>query len=205
MKQTIFSLFSAIVLLTSCKKETEKINDYTVNTTESKVEWKGYLADGYFNRGTFSIASAEIKTRNNKVEGGRFTIPILSLDVLNLTGEPKAGLEAHLKSPDFFNILVHPNAYFDISQIVPYHKQNEAGVIQGANFQVTGGFKMLGVTKTISFPARITFTGNKLQVEATFKINRVDWGMTYAADPAAGAHHIKPVVDLHLKLSADKK
>jgi polyisoprenoid-binding protein YceI len=204
MKKSILIAISTMVLLTNCKKEPVNINEYSVNSTESQVEWKGYLAEGHFNRGIFSIEGAELKTIKGKVEGGRFTIPILSLNVLNLTGDMKAGLEAHLKSPDFFNVLIHPNAYFEISKIIPYKNVNEPGVIEGANTMVTGRFTMLGVTKTISFPARIIFVDDKLEVEATFKINRVDWGMDYAADPAAGAHQILPLVDLHLKLLANK-
>ena len=44
----------------------------------------------------------------------------------------------------------------------------------------------------------------ELEAEALLQINRLDWGMDYASDPAAGEHFIKPTVDLHLQLRAEK-
>ncbi|WP_454804639.1 YceI family protein [Mucilaginibacter phyllosphaerae] len=51
---------------------------------------------------------------------GSFIIPIVSLNVLNLEGDLKAMLENHLKSGDFFNGAIHPNAKFEIKKVSPY-------------------------------------------------------------------------------------
>jgi polyisoprenoid-binding protein YceI len=44
---------------------------------------------------------------------------------------------------------------------------------------ITGDFTMLGRTKSITFPATLTATGEALKLIASFKINRSEWGMTY--------------------------
>ena len=187
-------------------KEKEKGTSvvYTVDNENSQVAWKGYLADDYYNNGTFSVDETTLKVKNGKLESGSFTIPILSLDVLNLEGDLKAQLEAHLKSPDFFDVLVHPTATFTITGVSPYQSAGEENVVDGANVRITGNFTMLGTTKSISFPARLELDGETLEAEALLQINRLDWGMDYASDPAAGEHFIKPMVDLHLELRAEK-
>ncbi|HEV7330238.1 MAG TPA: YceI family protein [Flavisolibacter sp.] len=207
MKQAIVYVLGLMALVTSCKKEKNenKAVDYTVESNAAQVEWKGYLANDYFNTGTFSVSESTLKVKDGKLQSGSFTIPIVSLDVLNLEGDLKAQLEAHLKSSDFFNALVHPEARFDITGVSPYQHTGAEGVVDGANTLITGNFTMLGTTKSISFPARLELTGETLEAEALFSINRLDWGMNYASDPAAGEHHIKPMVDLHLQLHAEKE
>jgi polyisoprenoid-binding protein YceI len=203
MKQTILFLVATLFFFSSCKKENNKIH-YTVDENTSKVEWKGYLMSGYFNRGTFSVAPTTLKAKGGQLQTADFTIPILSLNVLNLEGAPKGQLEAHLKSPDFFNILVHPNAYFKLTKLRPYQATVTDGVIEGANYEAEGNFTMLGVTKKIVFPAKISITDAAIDVAALLQINRLDWGMQYASDPAAGEHYILPTVDLHLQIHATK-
>lgn len=205
MKKTFLFALSAVMLFASCKKDNDKQADtYTVDSESSLVTWQGYLANDYYNEGTFSVSQTDIKVRDGKVEGGTFTIPILSLDVINLEGEAKGQLEAHLKSPDFFDIMLYPNARFEITKMEA-HTPTDEDAVEGANTRVTGKFTMLGVTKTISFPARIDVGSGVVEVEALFSINRLDWGMDYASDPDAGdEHYILPTVDLHLQVVAEK-
>ncbi|HEY1021805.1 MAG TPA: YceI family protein, partial [Flavisolibacter sp.] len=179
MKKAIVYALGLLVLTTSCTKEKDTKNSevYTVDSESSQVAWKGYLANDYFNNGTFSVDETTLKVKNGKIESGSFTIPILSLDVLNLDGDLKAQLEAHLKSPDFFDVLVHPNATFTITGVSPYQPTGAEDVVDGANIKITGNFTLLGTTKSISFPARFELDGQELEAEALLQINRLDWGM----------------------------
>ena len=206
MKKILIQALAVMLLLSSCKKTNEtKTDQYTINTQNSVVEWKGYLLSGYFNRGTFSVNGTDIKVQDGKVIGGTFSIPISTLKVLNLDGPPKEQLQTHLKSADFFNILVHPTATFNITAVEPYRHTPAQGVVTGANYLLIGNFTLLGVTKSISFPTRIDVANNTLKAEALFTVNRVDYGMTYASDPALGEHHILPTVDIHLNITAVKQ
>ncbi len=79
------------------------------------------------------------------------------------------------------------------------------GAVAGANAMIEGEFTLLGITHSISFPAKVVVKENQLLLEAKLKIDRTRWSMNYAADPALGAHHIYPDVELYLKISALKK
>ena len=206
MKKLLLHALTAIVLLAGCKKTNEnKTEHYTISTPNAAIEWKGYLLNGHFNHGTFSVNSTDLKVKDGIVTCGTFSIPISSLNVLNLTGEPKGQLEGHLKSEDFFNILLHPTATFKITSIEPYSNSHQDDVVSEANYVLKGDFTLLGITKSISFPSRIVFTNGTMQAEALFTINRADYGMTYASDPALGEHYILPTVDIHLKIAASKQ
>jgi polyisoprenoid-binding protein YceI len=64
---------------------------------------------------------------------------------------------------------------------------------------VTGDLTLLsGTTKKVTFPATLSLKGDKLEVDAKFKINRNDFGITY------GKGIINDDVDLTLKVKAGK-
>jgi polyisoprenoid-binding protein YceI len=208
MKKAFIYALVAATLMTACKKtetENEKpsVTTYQIVSEGSKIGWAGHM-DGESNEGSFELESDGLSVNNGKVVGGSFSIPIASLNVLNLEGELKNMLETHLKSADFFNLAIHPNAKFVIKEVSPYNHADTEGVIPGANFLIKGDFTMLGKTKTIEFPAKITSGGNLINVVATLKINRLDYGMSYASDPNVPDHYIYPDVDLELVVFAKK-
>jgi polyisoprenoid-binding protein YceI len=230
MKNSLFAiLIACTVLTTSCKKNEEALTlasqkstldhkkadasqnkagidirqTYYLNENTSVAEWKGQ-GPAASHQGAFTVKGQNIEVVNGKIKGGSFTIPIASIQNFNLPDHIKPVLLEHLKSPDFFNILMYPEAGFVIKRVTPLPNPGPDAVA-GANYRVTGEFTMIGKTNEITFPARITMEGNTLAVEATFKIDRTKWGMNYAADPALGEHHIYPQVDLHLKLQGSKQ
>lgn len=198
----------SIVLLTSCKKSENKPADATTDIYQvvpeySKVAWVGSM-DNQSNTGSFNIEGDGLKVKNGEIQLGSFTIPIISLNVINLEGDGKAMLETHLKSGDFFNLLIYPTAKFSITSVEPYTQVGKEGVVAGANHLIKGDFTLLGKMRRIEFPAKITIAGDMLNVLANLKINRLDYGMTYASDPTAAGHYIYPEVDLVLGLMAKK-
>jgi len=110
----------------------------------------------------------------------------------------KGQLLEHLKSPDFFNMALHPNAAFEITKIEAYHGQDG---VQNANQLVTGNFTLAGQTHPISFPANITYAGDSLKVASTFKLDRTQWGLTKYNNPKEKMY-ILPDADISLKLQA---
>lgn len=176
---------------------------YDLDNEVSVVEWKG-AGPGTVHDGSFSVTGQDIEIVNGKVKEGKFVIPIASIQNFDLPEEVKPVLLDHLKSPDFFNMVRYPEATFEFKKVTPITKP-VTGSLQGANFNVTGDFSMLGKVVSITFPAKITTEGNELSAEAIFKIDRTRWGMTYAADPALGDHHIYPEVELHLKIKGQKQ
>jgi polyisoprenoid-binding protein YceI len=86
--------------------------------------------------------------------------------------------DAHLKSPDFFDVAKFPSLTFASSRIVP------AG---GDRYEVKGTLTMRGVQKEITLP--VTFLGfakdpwgnEKAGFELQTKLNRKDFGMVWNA------------------------
>lgn len=192
------TLLAATCLLGSCKKSDDlQVNQYVLDTT-SRAEWKGYKPDGH-HTGSFSVRSEHLVARNDKLKSGDFVIPIASIENFDLPAEVKPALLDHLKSPDFFNLALHPEARFTITEVTPY-PAGGVTAIEGANCLIKGNFTMLNKTNPVSFPARVTFSGGKMNAEAILQIDRTRWGMNSFSDPNAPLY-ILPKVDLHLKLS----
>ncbi|OBX25117.1 polyisoprenoid-binding protein YceI [Gelidibacter algens] len=201
MKRTFFKILALIVVinLTSCGDDDDiSSNSYKLQEASSKIEWKGY-SPVLFHVGSFSVKGEDIEVIDGRLFSGTFTIPIVSIQNFDLPEEVKPELLNHLKSADFFNLAVHPNAKFIITKVEP--STNPAAE---TNYIITGNFTMLGQTHPISFPALIILEGNNLKLDSVFEIDRTKWGMNYAADPELGEHHILPGVDIKLDILAKK-
>jgi hypothetical protein len=80
-----------------------------------------------------------------------------------------ARLTGHLKSADFFAVSQYPTATFVSTAIEE----------KGTNTMVTGDLTLHGVTKSISFPAKIKMSNDAVNVTARFAINRSDFEIKY--------------------------
>ena len=136
---------------------------YAVITDASKIEFTGSKVTGKHDGG-FKQFQGEIHASGDSVSHAKVTIDTTSLwsDNNRLTG--------HLKSPDFFDVAKYPTAVFETTSI--------AGT--GDNAKVTGNLTLHGVTKQISFPAKIHVKDDAVTVAAEFAINRFDFDIKYA-------------------------
>jgi polyisoprenoid-binding protein YceI len=160
-----------------------------INTTDSRVEWVGTKVTGRHN-GMFNISEGSLDMADGKLVGGNFTIDMQSLTVLDEGGGAK--LQGHLMSPDFFNVSENPTAEFVVTGVesittatadteeVP---EISAYRVADPTHRISGNLTMMGVTKGISFPAKVTMDGGNLTAMAKFNINRKDWGINYAGKP----------------------
>lgn len=191
MKKVILSLvmISALVL-TSCKKESnageaeevasasEDATPYVLVADASTIEWVGSKPAGKHN-GTIAVSNGEIFLNNGKIESGKFTIDMSTINVLDLAaGEGKEDLEAHLKGTaegkedHFFDVAKYPEATFEITSV---------NTVEGQT-NVEGNLTMKGITKNVKFAATILVDGESLSLTSdNFVINRTDWGVNYAS------------------------
>lgn len=141
-----------------------------IDTSRSEINWKAAKVtrshDGGFHSfdGTVTVA------------GGNVTGANLNID-LNSIWSDTDRLTGHLKTDDFFDVAVHPEATFEASAIAPTDSA-------GATHTITGNLTMHGVTKGVTFPATINVTDGGVSATADFIINRRDWAINYdgAAD-----------------------
>lgn len=124
--------------------------------------------------GTFS---AEGDVTKGKLE--------VTLETAELTTDtPK--LTAHLKAPDFFDVKRFPEAKF-VSKSIKAERDGHV---------VTGDLTMHGVTKALSFPAKISLADGSLTVSAQFDLNRHDWGISY------GKGNVNDLVKMTIEVKA---
>lgn len=163
---------------------TETVRTFAFGPTDSSIGFTGSKVTGSHNGG-FKNFAGEFKVVNGQLAGAgnKVVINTTSLwsDADRLTG--------HLKSPDFFDVAKFPTATFVTLAV-------EA---RATNSLVTGNLTLHGVTKQISFPAKIEITDAAVMVTAEFFVNRSDFEMKY---PGKADDLIRQEVVLKLKVKA---
>ena len=197
-KALFFALLTAS--FSACKKTDPQLTNYQVNSTDSKIQWKGSAKD-HFHVGSFDL-EGNLTVVGTTVTGGDFTIPISSITDDDLPDPLRQKLLDDLTSPNFFNLVVYPQSKFHITAVAPY-RGGDTSAVPGANYLVTGDFTMIGETHPQSFPAMISVIGDSLKSEATFKLDRTKWGMKIYTD-TADALYVYPDVDISLHVRAGR-
>ena len=147
-----------------------------VDVAASKVEWVGAKPTGQHN-GTIGITEGSLMLTDGNIVGGKFTIDMNSIVVLDLTDAKDNGkLVGHLKSPDFFDAAKYPTAVFEITSV--------AAVSGNANatHNITGNLTMKEITKSVTIPAKVAIEGNTLTATTPdFLIDRTQWNVQYGS------------------------
>lgn len=154
---------------------------------DSKISFVGAKVTGK-HEGGFKIFGGIVEVVAGDVTQSRVRAAI----DMNSVYTDNPDLTDHLKSDDFFDTAKFAEASFVSTAIV---KKDDA-------FEVTGNLTLHGVTKGITFPAKITLGADEVSVAADFAINRKDFGIVYAGKPD---NLIADNVALKLDLHARKK
>ena len=177
---------------------------FVVDTANSKIRFTGHGV-GKNHPGNFKLSSGEVMVKNNEITGGNFVIDIASLTVEQQDAMVQQKLKPHLLSGDFFDAEKFGEARFDITGVRPYEpSQQDTSIAEGANFYVSGNFRLKDVTKNITFPARIDLDDNTLKGKANFDIDRTEWRMNYGNDKTLGDKFISETVNIELNLEAKR-
>ncbi len=139
-------------------------NNATIGFVGSKVTGSHNGGFKLF-KGTFEVDPA-------KLESSKITAEIDTNSIFTDTDR----LTNHLKSPEFFDVAKFPTSTFVSTGIEAGGKDPKA---KDATHTVTGNLTLHGVTKSISFPAKITVSGEKATLDSEFFINRKDFGINY--------------------------
>lgn len=128
-------------------------------------------------RGRFGSFDLDVKTD----DAGVPTYIKSNIDASTIT-TGSADRDAHLRSADFFDVENHPYITFESTSIARH----------GDELEITGNLTMRGVTNPVTFEADVTGPvsdpwGNpRLATEASGKINRSKWGLTWNQALEAG-------------------
>lgn len=183
MKNTTLIAFTFIITLfiSSCgNTETKKqeansevqeadsvLKSLNINTSTSSVEWKGVMVGIYSHNGFVSIKEGNLVWQGNSITGGYITIDMETMtqsDSLYKTEENK--LVAHLKSPDFFDVVNFPTATFEITSYE-----------QGAN-TIYGNLTIRGITES-EVVKDVIFDMETKSATGTLKFDRQKYGVAY--------------------------
>ncbi len=155
------------------KKTEQAATELTVNTTLSKINWKGFKPGGG-HHGTLSLKGGMVNMKNGALVGGHFVIDMNTIIDEDLDAENSKKLIGHLKSPDFFDVAKYPVSEFVITSLLPGGSEPTQ--------EITGNLTMKGVTKSISFVADIAVNAGKLTATTSaFTIDRTQWGVNYGS------------------------
>ena len=137
--------------------------------------------------GRFNDVSGTISTSGAGPDSIAFDI---SIDVASVSsGNDK--LDGHLKSPDFFSVKEFPKMTF---------KSTKATRGSDGMWDVTGDLTMHGVTKPVTAKVemigRSSMGAERVGFEASFSINRSEFGMSYGVEKGAIGNSVRVVVGL---------
>lgn len=178
---------------------TDMAVEYSVDTNASQIMWEGSKPTKKHN-GTIALSSGVFHLNDGNVEAGNFVIDMNTINVEDLEGDEKAGLEAHLKGTaegkegDFFDANEYPNAKFEMTGI--------------ENNVVKGNLTIKDKTNAIEFPATLTIEGDKMMLNSeAFELDRTKWGVNFGSKsvfPSIGDKFISDAMIIKLSLVANK-
>ncbi|MCW3122449.1 MAG: YceI family protein [Flavipsychrobacter sp.] len=209
----------SILLMTACKDapkadeaktteakavETPAPAANNVDLQKSSVQWVGTKPTGR-HHGTVTLKEGNFKMDGDNIKAGHFVIDMNSIMAYDDDNSANDKLQGHLKSPDFFDAAKYGTAEFDITGVTAGAPADKNLIMKDATHTVTGNLKIKDVTKSISFPAKITVAdNNKLMADAEFNLDRTLWGVSYKSDKSLGDKVINSDINFKIHIEATK-
>jgi polyisoprenoid-binding protein YceI len=177
---------------------------YTADLGESRVEFVGTKPVGK-HHGIILLKEGSITDDAGKINGGKVVIDLNTLRTDDQDSTGNAKLTGHLMSPDFFDVAKYPTAEFEITAVAEGMDPSMKDLImKDATHTITGNLMMKGISKSITFPAKVMMNGNQLTADANFNIDRTEWGLSYGNDKSLKDKFISPTVNIQLHIVAKK-
>jgi polyisoprenoid-binding protein YceI len=177
---------------------------YVVDVANSTFGWHAKKVTGQ-HFGTVKIASGSIFRNKGMLNGGEFVMDMTSIADTDITNpDYREKLEGHLKSPEFFDVAKYPKAFFKIKVWAPIKDAQPDAV----NYYVKGDLTIKGITKEISFPAKVNVGENTITAYADFNIDRTDFGLKYNSikfDPGIGDKMVNDEFNVKINVIANYK
>ena len=190
MKKSIAFLFSVAIISSTFAQTT-----WTIDKSHSKVGFNVIHMAVSEVEGKFNDFDGSIVSKSDDFNGGQvqFVAKSASVDTDN---EKRDG---HLKSADFFEAEKFPEIKF-------------AGTLvkDGGKYKLKGDLTMHGVTKQVEFDVTYGGTinhgkGTKAGFKLIGKLDRKDYGLTWANKVPTGEMVVGDEVELIVKVELDKK
>ena len=173
---------------------------HDIDLAESHIEWIGR---NLLNRhhGTLGIREGHLEFRDGLPTGGEFVFDMNAITCANLAGDPLHDvLVNHLRSHDFFDTEIHPEARFRILS-----SQRIGDAVAGApNLRIEGELTLKGTTVPLAFDAVAGLTQDgQPAAQAVLSFDRSLWKVI---DGSArffrnlGMHLVNDLIEIHLRI-----
>lgn len=214
LKLSLFSACLTGMLFVSCGKDkpltsesneistTKDGNVYTLDTLNSRIEWKGFKvvkSDNTSHFGTIHFESGDVTVKDGKLESGKFVADMGTLTSVDLKddSEQLGKLVGHLMSGDFFEVEKYPTASYEITKVA----ENTSG---DYNTLLDGNLTIKGITKPMQFNANVSVKEGEVSIATEPKdIKREDFGVKFQMPVANGV--IKDEVNLQIFVKSIEK
>ncbi|GIK52798.1 MAG: YceI family protein [Planctomycetaceae bacterium] len=157
----------------------------------SSIEFTGRKVTGKHDGGFDKFSGSLTLDKDNK----EVLYAVVEIEMGNLwtdeKGKSNAKLDGHLKSDDFFAVEKNPKSKFETTKIEK----------KGDGYEVTGNLTLRGVTKSLTFPAKISVGEKDVSVKADFKFDRQPFGVSFKG---MQDNLIQDEVEMRLNISAKR-
>lgn len=178
--------------------------DYKADVAQTKIEFVGTKPVGK-HHGTIGLKEGNLAVENSMIKGGKFVLDMNTLKTDDQDSMGNAKLAGHLMSADFFDVAKYPDMTFEVASVTAGVDSSAKDVLlQDATHTITGNLTMKGVSKQISFPAKVMINDQTITADANFNIDRTQWGLSYGNDKSLRDKFISPTVNIGLHLVAVK-
>jgi polyisoprenoid-binding protein YceI len=174
-------------------KDVPAVGTWTIDPTHTQAEFVARHLMVTKVRGGFSEISGTIEVAEDPTES--------SVEVVLGTASVSSGTEdrdAHLKSPDFFDVEQYPEIRFVSTGVEP----------SGSSWRLSGDLTIRDITKPVVFD--FDFLGispdpwgnQKAAFSASTEIDREDWGLTWNVALDGGGMLVSKKVKLEIEAQA---
>ena len=148
---------------------------YKVDASASAVTWHATKVTGE-HMGTVNLANGYFSVTDGNLTSANVIVDMQTIACTDLKGEWANKLVGHLNSDDFFNVSEHKTSSFTLRNLTPL-KDASAEVTHS----VTGDFTIRGITKSVTFDAKVTTTADAFSVAGSAILNRAEFGVKYGS------------------------
>lgn len=175
MKKMILSIAVALLSVTGAMAQL-KDGKFNIDYKASTINWSAQKVTGSGHQGTIRVSSGQVVVAKGAVTSGKVKVDMNGMTCTDLTdAEMNANLINHLKSPDFFNTAAFPDANFEVVSVKAQADKS------GNTHMVTGKFTIKGITKELSFPAKITGDEKQVIISGTMNLDRSLFDVKYGS------------------------
>jgi len=181
MKKIIFILFLFIAgcdKTKDAKSASKNLNQispekgtYSVVVDETELSWIGKELSTKIHTGTLNLKEGTVQVVNDSDISGSVTINMSSINVTDLQGRAKEMLEGHLRSSDFFDVELHPEA------ILTFKSKSFNKAKNKISFE--GQLTIKDISDSIIFDATVLEATPRLKAKAILSFDRSKFNVKF--------------------------